>query len=151
MRRFILALLTAVGIMLSGCTQALPVQNGGSTVGVGISVSGAWARPAQEGNGAAYMILSNIGGQADRLVGVSGDVAGALELHTVENNNGVMAMRPVEGIDIPAGGQVELKPGSFHVMMIGLNGELKAGDRIPLTLRFQNAGEVDVMADVRNQ
>jgi periplasmic copper chaperone A len=151
MRRVMVMLFMLAVPALSACTTAAPVQNGGSTVGVGIAVAGSWARGADEGNGAAYMIIRNIGNQPDRLVGVSGDAAGALELHTTENNNGVMSMRPVEGIDLPAGGQLELKPGSYHVMLVGLNGPLAPGDRFPLTLQFERAGPIEVIAEVRNQ
>jgi hypothetical protein len=143
--------LVFAALALTACTTAVPVQNGGSTAGVGISVAGSWARGADEGNGAAYMIIRNIGNQPDRLVSAAGDVAAAIELHTVENNNGVMAMRPVDSIDVPAGGQVELKPGGYHVMLVGLNQPLAPGDRFALTLQFERAGPVEVIAEVRNQ
>jgi periplasmic copper chaperone A len=151
MRKVALIALTLAALALAGCTTAPPVQNGGSTVGVGISVAAAWARSADEGNGAVYMLIRNIGNEPDRLVGVVGDVAGALELHTSENSNGVVAMRPVDGIDLPAGGQLELRPGGYHVMLVGLSQALAPGDRFPLLLQFERAGEVEVVAEVRNQ
>lgn len=159
MRLTTIVLLAALALAACGATA----PSGGSASANSITISGAWARPSTAamgeggmaeggmGNGAAYMVISNSAAQPDRLMAAAGDVAGAIELHTVENKDGVMAMRPVDGIDVPAGGQVELKPGSFHVMLIGLKQELTPGDRIPLTLRFQNAGEVQVEAEVRSQ
>ena len=159
--RHTMIVLLAAALALAACGATAP--SGGSASANGITISGAWARPSAAamaeggmaeggmGNGAAYMVISNSAAQPDRLVAAAGDVAGAIELHTVENKDGVMAMRPVDGVDVPAGGQVELKPGSFHVMMIGLTRELKPGDRIPLTLRFQNAGDVRVEAEVRSE
>ena len=58
-------------------------------------------------------------------------------------------MQPVARLEIPAGGSVELKPGSYHIMLIGLKQDLKAGDTIEITLTFEKAGEVKVTAEVR--
>lgn len=161
MRHSIVVLLFAAALALAACGTTAPAGGGASANG--ITISGAWARPSTAamaeggmgeggmGNGAAYMVIGNSAAQPDRLLAATGDIAGTIELHTVEDKDGVMAMRPVDGVDVPAGGQVELKPGSFHVMMIGLKQELKPGDRISLTLRFQNAGEVRVEAEVRSE
>lgn len=160
MRRVAYFFLGLAALALAACSTATPAQNGGAVNGVGVEVSAAWARPSAMamdmggggmGNGAAYMVLRNTGSQPDKLVSAAGDVAGAIELHTMTDNNGVMEMRQVDGIDLPVGEQVELRPGGFHVMLIGLKSELKPGDRIPLTLTFQNAGTVDVVAEVREQ
>jgi copper(I)-binding protein len=62
---------------------------------------------------------------------------------------GMMGMRPIARLEIPAGGSVELKPGGYHVMLIDLNQELKAGDKIEITLKFEKAGEIKVTAEVR--
>lgn len=101
-------------------------------------------------NSAAYMVIRNTGSAADKLVKAASNVAQTVELHTVEMKDGVMQMRPVEGgIDIPANGEVQLKPGGFHVMLIGLKQDLKAGEKVALTLEFEKAGALDVQADVR--
>ena len=100
-------------------------------------------------NSAAYMLLRNTGGADDRLLGVRSDVAEAVELHISEMKDGVMSMHPVEGVDLPAGGQAELKPGGLHVMLIGLKQELKPGDKVRLTLVFEKSGEMVVEAEVR--
>ena len=101
-------------------------------------------------NSAAYMVIRNTGSEADKLIAASTDAAKTVELHTVIEEGGMMRMRQVEGgIDIPANGQVELKPGGFHVMLIGLTRDLNAGDKVELTLTFEKAGEIPVTAEVR--
>lgn len=97
----------------------------------------------------SFMLIRN-SGAADRLIKANSDVAKSTELHTVEMVDGVMQMRPVEGgIDVPANGEVALKPGSYHVMLIGVNKELKVGDTVALTLEFEKAGKVTVQTSVR--
>ncbi len=61
----------------------------------------------------------------------------------------MMGMQPIARLEIPAGGTVELKPGSYHIMLIDLTQELKVGDKIEITLKFEKAGEVKVTAEVR--
>lgn len=100
-------------------------------------------------NSAAYMVIANKGGINDRLLRVEGDVAEAIELHRSEIVDGVMRMSPVENIEIPAGGQTELKPGDLHVMLIGIKGELKPGDQVSLILIFELFGNLTVQAEVR--
>ncbi len=113
--------------------------------------SGGMGAMASGSNSAAYMTIRNGGAGADRLLAVQSDVAQSVELHTVEMKDNVMQMRPVEAIDVPANGQVELKPGGYHVMLIGLKRELKTDETITVKLRFEKAGEVDVPARVRTQ
>jgi len=93
--------------------------------------------------GGAFMVLVNKGG-ADRLLGISADVARSTELHEMKMENDVMRMRQVDGIDVGAGQTVELKPGGYHVMFVGLKAPLKAGERFPMKLKFEKAGEVTV-------
>jgi copper(I)-binding protein len=101
------------------------------------------------GNGAVYVTLSNAGAQADSLLSASSEVAQTVELHEVKNEGGVMKMRPVQAIPVPAKGKTELKPGGYHIMLMGLKQDLKPGDRIPLVLKFEKGGEVRVEAAVR--
>jgi copper(I)-binding protein len=61
----------------------------------------------------------------------------------------MMGMRPIERLEIPAGGTVELKPGGYHIMLIQLVQELKVGDKIEITLTFEKAGDVTITAEVR--
>jgi len=104
-----------------------------------------WARasagPAR--NSAAFMTIHNAG-SADRLIATSGDVAERVELHTHMMEGDIMKMRQVEAVEVPANAMAELQPGGFHIMLIGLKAPLKEGDRFPLTLTFEDAGEITV-------
>lgn len=109
-----------------------------------------WARPTAPGAkvGGAFMTL--LGGQeADRVLSGSSPVAGVVELHTHSMAGGIARMRAVAAIEVPAKGRVELKPGGLHVMLIDLRAPLKAGDTVPLKLRFERAGEVEFKVAVR--
>ncbi|WP_198374665.1 copper chaperone PCu(A)C [Neoroseomonas rubea] len=104
-----------------------------------------WTRAAgANGNGGGFMRLTNGGAQPDRLISAASPIARVVELHTHLREGDVMRMRPVNDIPIPAGQTVELRPGGVHVMLIGLNAPLQQGTRVPVTLRFERAGEVTV-------
>ena len=106
-----------------------------------------WWRPATE---SGYLTIENRGSAADRLVSVSGDIAGRIELHEMAMDDGVMKMRPLEkGLTIEPGKTVKLAPGGNHVMMLDLKAPLKQGDKVPLTLDFEKAGKVAVSLDVQ--
>jgi copper(I)-binding protein len=112
-----------------------------------IHVSNPWARATPKGSmiGAAYMTLRNSGTVSDRLIGGSVAVASRFEVHSMTMEGGVAKMRPVEGgLEIPPGGVVALKPGSYHVMLVGLTQPLQAKQRIKGTLVFEHAGKVDI-------
>ena len=111
-----------------------------------ISIAHPWARatPGAVKNSAAFMLFDNAG-SADKLIGVSGDVAKDIQIHSMITEAGVMKMREIKSLDIPANGKAELKPGGFHVMLIGLKDGLKEGEKFPLKLKFEKAGEVTVM------
>jgi copper(I)-binding protein len=114
-----------------------------------VKVEKAWARPTVAGQAGGGGFLTITGGAAaDRLLSASAGVSKVVELHKMEMDGNVMRMRPVDAIDVPAGGTVELKPGGLHVMFMGLNKTLKAGDRFPLTLKFEKAGELKVEMQV---
>ena len=96
-------------------------------------------------SGAAYMTLDNKTGTADRLTGASSNVAVQVQIHEMSVVNGVMQMRELaDGLPFPAGGSVALKPGSYHVMLIGLKKPLTVGETFPLTLTFEKAGNISV-------
>lgn len=123
---------------------ALPAAAHDYTAG-DLAILQPWTRAAgANGNGAAFMRLRNAGAQPDRLVSASTPVARVVELHTVIREGDAMRMRPVQDIAVAPGATVELRPGGFHVMLIGLNAPLAQGSRVPLTLRFERAGEVQV-------
>jgi copper(I)-binding protein len=97
---------------------------------------------------AAYFVLHNRGGEADRLVSARTEVAGVVELHRSGIEDGVMRMRQVESIAIPANGEARLEPGGYHLMLIGVTRELRAGERFPITLEFERAGTQVVEVEV---
>lgn len=119
----------------------------------GIEVSGATVRLLSgEMPAAGYMSIQNNGSTADRLVGVTSDDAQHMMLHQSSvDANGVASMKMVMSIDLPAGQQVELKPGGFHIVLAGLKAGLKAGDVVTLHLQFEQAGTIDVQAQVTSQ
>ena len=117
-----------------------------------LTIESPWSRASVGGAGAggAFMTIRNAGDRDDRLVLVESDVAGRIELHRTVMEGGVMRMRPVDGgIEIPAGGMAELRPGSFHVMLMGLAAPLEEGGRFPVTLGFEHAGTITVEVAVR--
>lgn len=118
----------------------------------GIEVHDAYARTSSmmATSGAAFMMIHNTTGEADRLIGVKSDVAEKTELHThKEDANGVMKMIHVEeGFDLPADGMIEMARGGKHVMFLGLTQELTQGDVIDVTLVFEKAGDVTVQVPV---
>jgi len=116
------------------------------TVG-GLKVSAAWARatPKNAPVGGGYLTITNIGTASDRLIGGSSDTATRFEIHNMSMENGVMKMRPVEaGIEIKPGQTVELKPGGYHVMFVGLKKPFAQGDHVKATLKFEKAGDISV-------
>ena len=134
-------------LTLAAADDASAMAQGAATAGA-LSIQHAWVRAAiAGGNGAAYAQIAN-SGAADRLIAVKGDIAPAIEIHEMTMVDGVMQMRRVDGLDIPAGGAAELKPGGYHVMMIGLTRDLKAGESVTLTFVFEHAGEVTLSLPV---
>lgn len=101
--------------------------------------------------GAMYMTIRNPTGSPDRLIKAQSDVSKVVELHNVAMKDGVMSMYPVEAIEVPANGEAVLKPGSFHVMLIGLTRDLVAGETMTVTLTFEQAGDVTVQTPIRER
>jgi copper(I)-binding protein len=99
---------------------------------------------------AAFMTLKNTGTADRKLLRIDSSAAKTVELHYHLNDNGVMKMRQVREIQIKAGGQTELKPGSYHVMMIDLKQALQEGEKIPLTLSFEDGSSEKIEAVVRH-
>ncbi|MBI4674939.1 MAG: copper chaperone PCu(A)C [Chloroflexi bacterium] len=122
----------------------------GATVTLGqLQISGAWARPAQMGGtSAVYLTIVNTGEQADALVDVQSPVAESAEVHEMRMDGDVMRMQPVARVEVAAGGRVELKPGGYHIMLMGLTRALAVGERIPIVLQFEHSGQVAVEATV---
>jgi periplasmic copper chaperone A len=115
-------------------------------------ISQAWTRATPNGAkiGGGYLTIENKGSAPDKLIGVSGDIAGKIEVHEMAMNNGVMKMRPLDkGLAIEPGKTVKLAPGGYHLMIMDLKSPLKQGDHVPLTLEFEKAGKVQVTLDVQ--
>lgn len=133
--------------------QADHAAMAGDTYTVGdLTVTAPWARAsaAMARAGAAFMQITNAGTE-DRLVAAAADVSERIELHTHIMEDGVMRMREVEGgIAIGAESDTMLEPGGLHVMFLGLDGPFEEGTSFPLTLTFEQAGEVTVDVQVRS-
>lgn len=102
-----------------------------------VNVSSAWARSTvsgQSGTGAFMTLVSKDGG---KLVGAASPVAGVVELHEMAMDNNVMKMRAIPALDLPAGREVQLKPGGYHVMLLDLKRPLKVGEKVQIELRLE--------------
>jgi copper(I)-binding protein len=109
-----------------------------------------WARATPPGASVAggFASVRNRGGDADKLIGASSPAADRVELHVMSMQNGVMRMRQVPSFAVPAHGELALKPGGNHLMFFGLKQRFAPGEKVPVKLRFQKAGEVEVQLDV---
>ena len=143
----------------------------GGPSGPQIKVEDVWARPAlameemqsaepsegamgtgqgMAGTGAVFMVLANEGDEPDRLLGGQTEVAKVVEIHETRMEGEVMKMQMLpEGLEIAAKGEVLLKPGGYHVMLIGLQRDLKPGDTFRLELQFERSGTLTVEPEVR--
>ena len=116
-----------------------------------LTITKAWTReaPPRARVGGGYLTITNNGSRADRLIGGAAPFAGRVEIHEMAVTDGVMRMAPVAGgLEIAPGATVELKPGGFHVMFMGLTEPPAEGDTVPVTLRFERAGAVTVSMPV---
>lgn len=139
----------AMMAILTAVAPAAFAQAGGSSK---MNVEQPWARatPAGAMTGAVYMTLANKADTADRLTAASSNVAGKVQIHEMAVVNGIMKMRQlVNGLAIPGNGSVTLKPGSYHVMLIGLKKQLIAGQTLPLTLTFAKAGNISITVPIQ--
>ncbi|NJN79432.1 MAG: copper chaperone PCu(A)C [Anaerolineales bacterium] len=124
---------------------------------VPIEITNAWVRAVDSemsmgGSSATalFMTIQNNTSIDDVLIRVESDVADMVQIHLSQvDANGVASMREVEGVQILASEIAELKPGSYHVMLMGLKREIKEGDMIEFTLVFQNAGSIVIEAPVK--
>jgi periplasmic copper chaperone A len=154
-----MTLVAGVALLLG--SAACAADSGGDGA---IDVTGAWARtsPTMATRGAVYLQITNDSGVDDALIAASVDaaVAATVELHeTVStasdggmssgmDGEGMMEMRQVDRIEVAAGESVSLAPGGFHIMLLDLAEPLEAGASIDVTLTFEEAGEMEVSADV---
>ncbi len=147
-----LVLLVVLMLALAAC-----VAPAAGTPSTSIEVLEPWVRAVggMEGMGnssatALFMNIENHAETADTLLRAESDVAEMVQIHLSEiDANGVSSMHEVDGVEIPAGGIAELKPGGYHVMLMGLKREIMEGESISFTLTFRNAGEVTIEAPVK--
>jgi len=118
-----------------------------------VTATDAWVRgtvPAQKTTGVFVTLQSS---EESKLVAVTTPAARSAEIHVSEQKHGVMHMHALDAIALPAGQRVELKPGGFHIMLVGLTRALGAGDTVPLTFTFEDRKgkrtRIEVRAEVR--
>lgn len=139
-----IAILLLASLLLAACGGAAAPASSGPN----ITINAPYARAGMP-NGAAYMEIKNDGVEADAVLSAASDVADAVELHESKMEGDVMQMRPIEKIELPAGGSATLKPGGMHVMFIGMKKELAVGDKFQLTLNFEKSGAKTVDVEVK--
>jgi hypothetical protein len=154
--KLILALMIALLLIagLAACGDEDKDKKSDDTPG-GLAVQDAWVRAVPMADAGsvtgAFLVINNTSDRAERLVtaAVSADIAGTVEIHETTMVNDVMQMRPVTGIDVPANGSVELKPGSYHIMLLDVKKALNPGDTVTLILSFESGLTLTVDAAVR--
>ncbi len=114
-----------------------------------VTVENPWARATTPSAKAGGIFLTLHGSAAaDRLVSAATPVAGMAEIHRTVEQDGVMKMLPIDGIDVAPGATVEFKPGGLHIMLMGLKQQLKPGDTFPVTLTFAKAPPITATVTV---
>ena len=137
--------LAMLAVPLAGLAFVMPACSQASA----IEVQGSWARSPAEDVAAVYFVVVNDGDTADSLVGASADVTGRVEIHETVMLDGEAEMQPVDSIAIPADSEMAFEPGGYHVMLFDLAEPLAIGDTVSLVLTFENAGEVEIDAEIR--
>jgi copper(I)-binding protein len=135
-----------IALLLCLCAVAAPAA---SAQAADIEAIQPWVRvtPGQR-TGALYMTLHNGGSNTDRLVGVSTPMARRAELHASVEEVTVVRMQKIDGLELSPGGSVPLQSGAVHIMLLGLDPNVKPGASMPLILRFQRAGDIAISAPV---
>ena len=138
---------TLIGLFLAAFCQSVAA----ASLADGVRVDDPYVRavPPGQPNSASFMVLHNTGEKGGALTGASSPVAEVVELHTHTMEDGMMRMRKVEKIDLPAGEVVKLQPGGLHVMLIGLKQKLIPDEKVQLTLIFEDGSSKQVEAPVR--
>lgn len=142
----LVALFMVSSVFAEGMKPAAPGQEMAQ-----ISVENAWVRavPPVSKNTAAYFTLKNKGHKEMVLVGAQSKRARVSELHNVIKKEGMMSMTPVKQVVIPAYGQVDFKPGSYHLMMIDLAKPVKEGEMVGVDLMFKDGSKLSVQVPVK--
>ena len=134
------------GVMLAGSPAVAYGYGAGD-----LQVRHPWARATPPGAqvGAAYLEIHNSGKEPDRVVGVATPAAERVEMHVQVREGDIVKMREVQRFEVPARQGLTLRPGGSHLMLVGLRKPLVTGERIPLTLRFERAGELKIEVEVQ--
>jgi copper(I)-binding protein len=151
-RRGFLGFAAAAAAVAGGSRFAVAHNDQNQQQGMGTPMAGATPGAMMgggmmggSGTGAAFFTVTNNGAEDDRLVAAASDVAAAVEIHEMAMKDGTMQMSPLmDGLPIPAGETVVLEPGGYHIMLIGLKQDLKAGETFKMTVTFEKAGEVEL-------
>lgn len=138
-----------LGLSLIGGTATADMHMGHNKEAVQIHKAWVRAVPPTSKMSAAYMMLHNNTMEDDHLVSAESDVAKTVELHNVRKKGAMMEMYQVKSIGIPSKGMSALKPGSYHIMLIGLKKPLMVGDEVELTLNFMHAGAIKLKVPVK--
>ncbi|MDF2446397.1 MAG: hypothetical protein K0S46_1633 [Moraxellaceae bacterium] len=140
--------LASLPLLFAGLLLAVPVVHADKPANVLVEAAWISEAPPTARNNAAYVRLKN-GARQDTLIGVSTPVAAVAELHELRQEGGVTRMQQLKAVELAPGQELEFAPGGRHIMLIDMRRPLKAGERVPLTLKFRRAGTVTVQAEVR--
>jgi copper(I)-binding protein len=149
-----MSLQTQFAAFLVALFLAVSVADGASAHSVNsgqLTITNLWTRatPPNAPTAGGYLTIENSGEEADRLTAVVAPVAGRVELHVMSIEDGTMIMRPLEkGIEIPAGGTVTLAPGGLHIMFMDLRSGFTEGEKVPVVLSFEKAGDIETFLHV---
>jgi periplasmic copper chaperone A len=141
------------GLVTAACGAPQAPPQAGATVGLAGTIAISEPRMRLPASGqdqtAAYLTLTNSGGRADRLISVTSAVAGKLELHAhTKTAEGMMMMRQLDYIEVPAGAAIPLVPGGLHIMVKQVKPDLKIGQTVPLELTFASGVSANIMVPV---
>ncbi len=140
--------LLTLGILL---LSAVPAWSGSAAMNENVHVMAPFARavPKVMKNGAVYMVLHNISEAQQVLTEIKGDIAEHIGLHQSLMANGMMKMQPVKSLVIPPNAKFELKPGGYHIMLMGLKRQLREGENFQLTLYFSDGSSKQIKVPVQ--
>jgi copper(I)-binding protein len=135
----ILVFVLSLAVSLSACSPES-----------GIDVHDAWARPARQGeNGAVYFLIENHSTETHEMVAAVSDIAEAVEIHESKMSGDVMQMNQLESVSLEPGAELMFEPGGLHIMLVGLQQDLQAGDEIEITLQFRDFEDLTVQVPVQ--
>lgn len=136
--------------LVGACTMLLAVR-APLAAQSSVTATDPWVREAAAGRPTTGMFvkLTNASGTTRKVLFGKADVGDTLELHEMKRDNGMMRMSPVPEIVVPANGEVDLRPGGYHLMLFGLKKALVPGDTVRVTLTLDDGSEVKLVAPVR--